>query len=101
MPPFQNTIEQLREKVSEIELLQLEKTSLDILCRYPTILEGYELSVSVTTPSAETLPIQSIALKNLFTPSEIVGKAIVRRAIVNAEIDLLLGNQREINFPHE
>lgn len=101
MPIIQNTLEQLQQKVSDIQQLEREKSALDVLLRYPTIQEGYELFVSVTTPSAETLRIDSIGLKNLYTPSEIVGKAIVRRAIVNAEIDLLLGNQREINFPHE
>ena len=100
MPLPQNTIEQLRQKVSDIELLEIEKSSLNILAQYPTILEGSELFVSVTTPTTQTLSIQSIALKNLFTPSEIVSKAIVRRGIVQAQIDLLLGNGQQ-NFPHE
>lgn len=100
MPIIKNTLEQLRQKVSDIELLEREKSALDVLLRYPTILEGFELSVSVTTPSAETLLIDSIGLKNLYTPSEITSKAIVRRAIVQASIDQLLGNGIE-NFPHE
>lgn len=101
MPLPQNTIEQLRQKVSDIELLEIEKSSLNILAQYPTILEGSELFVSVSVPSVATRAIQSIALKNLFTPSEIVVRALLRRSAVQSQIDLLLGNQGEINIPHE
>jgi len=101
MPVIENTLQDLLDKVADIQLLELEMSGLEILARYPTILEGTEVFVSVSVPAVSTIGIQSIALKNLFTPSEIVSKAVVRRAIVQAQLDLLLENQGEINFPNE